>query len=77
MKYIVEFERIGRSHNVHGLVIEGTEDELVDAVLAHCDRHLTSSGFDVTIDLDAGKGWIDGGRFGEFTVEELDNRNGE
>ena len=76
MKYVVEFERIGRNHGVSSLIIEGTEDELVDAVLAHCGKYLRSSEYSVSIDLDAGKGWIDAGRFGTFTVKEEDGASG-
>lgn len=70
MDYKVDFVRIGRNRNVKGLVVSGTETELLDAVLEHCNVYLASSEFDVTIDLDTGRGWIDGGRFGTFTVQE-------
>jgi hypothetical protein len=33
-------------------------------------KFLISSDFEVTVDLEAGKGWIGGGRFGTFTVED-------
>lgn len=72
MKYLVEFERVGRNHNVENLSFEGTEDQLIDAVLRHCRRHLASRGFDVSIDLSTGRGWIEAGRFGKFLVKESD-----
>jgi hypothetical protein len=71
-RYRVTFDRIGRDHNVPDLHVDGTEDDLLDEVMTYCSRFLTSSGFDIDINLGTGEGWVEMGRFGTFTVKELD-----
>ena len=70
--YDVRFERIGRGHRETVATFDAeTADDLAAAVYRHCKGKLASRWFDVTVDLDAGTGGIDGGRFGAFTVEEV------
>jgi len=73
--------RIGRHHDVEPLRVDGIDPsrpydeamkimEAIDRLVTR--RHLlASSGCGYTMDDDVTRGWIDGGRFGEFTVEEV------
>lgn len=72
MKYKITFDRIGRNRSVPDIEVEGTEEDILDAVLYYANGFLASREFGVSINLDTGQGRIDGGRFGEFTLKELD-----
>jgi hypothetical protein len=72
LAYVVSFERIGRHHDLT-LECEAVDaDDLAEQVFRFAGRHLGSRDYVVSVDLDAdattGKGSIDGGRFGRFTV---------
>ena len=73
MSYMVTFTRIGRNHNVPQLTIPGpaTADDIAEQVHRYARRHLMSRFYDVDVDLAAGKGWIEGGRFGRFEIREV------
>lgn len=76
-RYRVEFTRVGRNHNVapFGPVVSGPNhaDRIAEEVHGYARRYLISNAFAVDVDLDlaAGKGWIEGGRFGTFTVTRV------
>ena len=75
MKYIVKFDRIGRDHFARPIEVEVAEDDadgIAEAVFRHAKSKLASRWFEVYVDLDAGKGLIEAGRFGTFTVERAD-----
>lgn len=70
--YRIEFGRVGRNHNVPPLEVTAADvDEVAEAVWRVANRHLGSRFFDVSVDLETGEGWIEGGRFGRFTVTEI------
>ncbi len=73
--YLVEFERVGRNHQVQPLTatVEG-EADLARKIRAHVRPHLRSRDFDVMLDADAGAGWLacgmhSGGNF-TFTLSK-------
>jgi hypothetical protein len=69
--YRLTFNRIGRDHNIGVREVEADDaDQLAALVAQLARRHLASSGFVVAVDLERGKGLIEGGRFGEFAIEE-------
>ncbi|MFI6160360.1 hypothetical protein ACIA59_10470 [Micromonospora haikouensis] len=74
-RYRVEFARIGRKHDVapFGPVVSGPDhaERIAEEVHRYAGRHLSSRFFDVSVDLDAEQGWIEGGRFGSFTVTRI------
>jgi hypothetical protein len=74
-RYRVEFARIGRNRNAapFGPVVSGNDhaDRLAEEIHRYARRWLPSGGFAVDVDLTAGKGWIEGGRFGTFTVTRV------
>jgi hypothetical protein len=76
----VEFDRIGRTHDVPPLTTTATDaDELADAVWEYARRYLVSHDYDVIVrgtaedddDLSRGKVSIGYGRFGSGTFEEV------
>lgn len=72
MKYLVKFTRVGRSHDVPDLTTEWTDPEAIEAEIAvHVRPYLHSAEYGVMVDLGTGRGWINGGRFGTFTLSEV------
>jgi hypothetical protein len=72
MTYRCTFERIGRG--ARGLVREYDADgpnDLAEKVYRDAKNHLASKSFEVTVNLEDGRGWFDGGRFGSFAIEEV------
>ena len=70
--YLLKFERIGRRNHDTKLHTYATgADDLALQVHRHARPMLASRDFDVTVDLEQGKGWIEAGRFGTFTIEEV------
>lgn len=69
--YLVTFGRVGRSNGIRPTMFNarGAED-LAEQVHRRLRRYLASSWFDVSVDLESGRGLIEAGRFGEFTVED-------
>lgn len=73
---IVKFERIGRTGTtpeaaltVHVPAHFADDAERVAEVLyAHCRRHLASRFFDVSVDMESGQVFIEGGRFGKGRI---------
>jgi hypothetical protein len=64
--------RIGRTRGNGDVVITARGAEhIADQVFRMAQKKLASKWFDVAVDLEEGKGWIEGGRFGEFTIEKL------
>jgi hypothetical protein len=75
VKYKITFERIGRSHRVPPLELPAdrlTDADVADKVYIYARPYLASRGYDVYADLQSGKGSIEGGRFGTFTIEAVD-----
>lgn len=77
MRYIVDFERIGRQHNPEPLIVETGErfpaDDIAEAVHNHARKLLASRTPDFQVWVDLGeemRGTIEGGRFGAFTIKE-------
>lgn len=74
-RYRIEFARVGRNHNVapFGPIVSGPDhaDQIAEAVFRYAGRYLGSRFYDVDVDVAAGKGWIEGGRFGTFTVTRV------
>lgn len=73
-KYSVEFERIGREHNVPATVfLAAGSDELAELILKYARPHLRSRDVEVCIDLEDGTGFIACGMHsgGNFTVAAL------
>lgn len=69
--YLIRFDRIGRGNNGVLLDTYATDaDDLADTIFHYARPLLVSQTFTVTVDLEQGKGWIEGGRFGTFTIEE-------
>ncbi len=75
-RYRVEFpDGIGRKRDVapFGPIVSGPNHEgrIAEEVLGYASRFLVSRLIAVDVDLAAGKGWIEGGRFGTFTVTRV------
>ncbi|WBB94234.1 hypothetical protein [Verrucosispora sp. WMMC514] len=75
-RYRVEFpDGIGRKLDVAplGPVVSGPNHQgrIAEAVYRYASRFLISRLIAVDVDLAAGKGWIEGGRFGTFTVTRV------
>lgn len=72
---VCTFERIGRQHDVPPLTVTAALSLHADAIAVdvhgYAKQFLGSKNFVVTVDLETGKGSIEGGRFGRFTIEEL------
>lgn len=69
--YVVKFSRVGRSHAVPELAVNAADaDAVAEQVHRYVAKFLRSHWYDVSVDLAAGRGWIDGGRFGEFKIED-------
>jgi hypothetical protein len=66
----IAFERIGRARGQFAVTVKADldPDDMAHEVYRLASRHLTSSSFSVTVDVLAGKAWIEGGRFGIGTV---------
>lgn len=75
-QYVVRFERIGRHHEPAPLTVDlpaddQTADELAERVHVYARRFLASPYFFVRVDLEEQTGTIEGGRFGRFTITEV------
>lgn len=71
-QYLVRFERIGRT--AKGVLLDTfavDADDLASVIFHYAKPMIVSKMFEVTVDLEQGKGWIEGGRFGTFTIEEV------
>lgn len=76
----VEFERIGRNRGVKPLevqVVDSTSDQqtadaIAYAVHKYAGKHLASRDYTVTVDVEDGTGSIGAGRFGTFTLHEVE-----
>lgn len=70
--YVVDFERVGRNHNVAPMTFEDvTEPEELAALIHHRVKgYLASRWFEVIVDLDEMRGHIDAGMrpAGRFTI---------
>ena len=67
----ISFDRIGRHLNVPDLVVDIEPVSplgVAKAVFSHSSKFLMSRGYNVGVDLEAGIGDIDWGRFGTFTI---------
>ncbi len=68
-RYVVDFERVGRGYGVGPMTFDAAgSDDLARQVHGHIRPLLASRHFDVTVDLEEGRGWIEDGRFGTFTI---------
>lgn len=45
-------------------------DDLAEQIARYVKKFIASTWFDVTVDLDEGKAWIEGGRFGTCVIED-------
>lgn len=71
-RYRITFERIGRNHSVAPLDADvHGEADLCRAIRAHARPHLRSRDFDVMLDEDSNRGWLDCGmrNGGDFTIQ--------
>lgn len=66
--YLVTFGRVGRSAPGPVTVTAENADDLARALRPIVRPLLRSREFTIDIDLDSGRGLIDGGRFGDFTI---------
>lgn len=69
--YMVDFERIGPHRIGQVTYTANSADELAEQVYHFAQKHLASSNFEVQVDLEGGRGWIEHGRFGKFAIENL------
>lgn len=67
---IINFDRIGRNHNVDPLTVDDSAapDAVAEAVWGYARRFLTSHDFDVAVDLSSGVISIEWGRFGRGVI---------
>jgi len=78
----IQFERVGRNSAVFPLnvlkqsTLEADAEHIAEAVHAAAKPHLRSPWFDVIVDMETMEGWIDGGRFGKFTIVEAETQKG-
>lgn len=71
-RFRVTFERIGTHHNVPPLETTAWDaQDLVQQIYPIARRNLNSKWFDVTVNLETMKGYVECGRFGTFTIEDL------
>lgn len=76
--YLAKFVRVGRNHNVPNLTVSGVEDpeQFADKIFDYARNHLLSKDFVVTVEIgdDQTRGTfhLDGGRFGEGTIEVVE-----
>lgn len=69
MSCVVKFDRIGRNHTVPDLIVDSDDPDVIAREVHRAARpNLRSRYFDVTVDLEAGAGSIEYGRFGRFTI---------
>lgn len=70
--YVVRFDRIGRGHCVGQEVTfnAATSASLAEQVYRYAQSKIASKMFEVTVDIETGRGWIESGRFGTFTIED-------
>ena len=62
---------MSRAGRVPEIVLNAADaDDLCRQVHRYASQFVLSSSFDVSVDLGEGKGWVEGGRFGTFTVED-------
>lgn len=72
-KYKVTFDRIGRRRDVPPAELTAeTDADLADQIHIAASRYLLSREYDVYANIETGKGYIDGGRFGAFFIEAVD-----
>ena len=70
-KYKVTFDRIGRNHAVPAAAFEvESTDDLAYQVHEYARGFLISRDYQVTVE--ESRGCIEGGRFGAFTIEEVE-----
>lgn len=73
-RYLIEFERIGRSRGIAPLTVDvTTDDELAIEIERYARPHLRSRDFEAVIDREAGAGWIACGMHsgGDFSVTQV------
>lgn len=78
-QYVVRFERIGRHREPADLHVElpddlpdkARADALAQRVHTHAAHFLGSPYYQVRVDLEEQTGLIEGGRFGRFTITEV------
>ena len=79
MRYLIEFERIGRSRSVPPVTIDADgEADLARKIREVARPHLRSRDFDVLLDMAAGAGWFACGMHsgGGFSVTRIDGQTG-
>lgn len=70
--YRVTFQRIGRHRDVQPLEVEAANGaDLAHHIHGYASRFLGSKDYNVAVNGDHGS--IEGGRFGRFTVEEVND----
>lgn len=73
---IVKFDRIGRTGTTPEAALTvhvpanltDRADRIADMLYAHCKRHLVSRDFEITVDLENAKVFIEYGRFGKGRI---------
>lgn len=73
MKYLVEFDRIGRNHLPAPLIVTCDPTRLLWEIERHALKQLASRDIDIALDIDTGRGSITAGfhAAGSFIVTEV------
>lgn len=70
--YRVEFERVGRRRDIAPQTFTAANpDDLAEQVWRFVGRYLGSRAYDVFVEIEDGRGSIEAGRFGTFTIAEV------
>lgn len=70
--YKITFDRIGRRRDVLPVeLLADGDDRLAEKIHDHVGDFLASREYDITCSIDERSGYIEGGRFGTFTIEEV------
>jgi hypothetical protein len=72
--YLIEFDRLGRAGRQPAFEVAGSSAERIEVDLTGLirkGRYLASREFYVSVDLDAGRVWVDHGRFGTGRISRI------
>jgi hypothetical protein len=69
--YLITFGRVGRAEPKPATITAASAADLAREIRQIIKPLLRSREFTIDVDLDAGLGLIDGGRFGDFTIAAI------